>query len=119
MIKSLSINQIDAFIFDFYFIEDSERELNIKDIDFENDTTANQIKERFPDPDNDLAAAAENAGNIIFAQSFKPKTKAQAADSVKIRTEVMDRRLSLMKEKNYFRMVPENEREKYSTISKN
>jgi len=116
VIKTAAEHGIDAFLFDFYFIEESERELNIKDIDFENDTTANQIKEKFPDPDNDLAVAAENAGNIIFAQSFKPKTKAQAADSVKIRTEVMDRRLSLMKEKNYFRMVPENEREKYSTI---
>jgi class 3 adenylate cyclase/CHASE2 domain-containing sensor protein len=116
VIKTAAEHGMDAFLFDFYFIEDSERELNIKDIDFENDTTANQIKEKFPDPDNDLAIAAENAGNIIFAQSFKPKTKAQAADSVKIRTEVMDRRLSLMKEKNYFRMVPENEREKYSTI---
>ena len=116
VIKTAAEHGMDAFLFDFYFIEESERELNIKDIDFENDTTANQIKERFPDPDNDLAVAAENAGNIIFAQSFKPKTKAQAADSVKIRTEVMDRRLSLMKEKNYFRKVPENEREKYSTI---
>mgnify|MGYP001327784743 FL=1 len=116
VIKTAAEHGMDAFLFDFYFIEESERELNIKDIDFENDTTANQIKEKFPDPDNDLAVAAENAGNIIFAQSFKPKTKAQAADSVKIRTEVMDRRLSLMKEKNYFRMVPENEREKYSTI---
>jgi len=116
VIKTAAEHGMDAFLFDFYFIEESERELNIKDIDFENDTTANQIKEKFPDPDNDLAAAAENAGNIIFAQSFKPKTKAQAADSVKKRTEVMDRRLSLMKEKNYFRMIPENEREKYSTI---
>jgi len=116
VIKTAAEHGIDAFLFDFYFIEESERELNIKDIDFENDTTANQIKEKFPDPDNDLAVAAENAGNIIFAQSFKPKTKAQAADSVKIRTEVMDRRLSLMKEKNYFRKVAKGDREKYSTI---
>ena len=116
VIKTAAEHGMDAFLFDFYFIEDRERELNIKDIDFENDTTANQIKERFPDPDNDLATAAENAGNIFFAQSFKPKSKAQAADSVKKRTEVMDRRLSLMKEKNYFRMVPKNEKEKYSTI---
>ena len=116
VIKAAAEHGMDAFLFDFYFIEESERELNIKDIDFENDTTANQIKEKFRDPDNDLAFAAENAGNIIFAQSFKPKTKAQAADSVKKRTEVMDQRLSLMKEKNYFRKVPENEIEKYSTI---
>ena len=116
VIKTASEHGMDAFLFDFYFIEDSERELNIKDIDFENDTTANQIKERFPDPDNDLAVAAEKAGNIFFAQSFKPKTKAQTADSVKIRTEVMDRRLSLMKDKNYFRKVSKGDKEKYSTI---
>jgi len=116
VIKTATEHGMDAFLFDFYFIEESERELNIKDIDFENDTTANQIKEKFPDPDNDLAFAAENAGNIIFAQSFKPKTKAQAADSVKIRTEVMDRRLLLMKEKNYFRKVSKGDKEKYSTI---
>ena len=109
---------MDAFLFDFYFIEDSERELNIKDIDFHEDSivTVEQIKDKFPDPDNDLAAAAEKAGNIIFAQSFKPKTRAQAADSVKKRTAVMDRRLSLLKEKNYFRKVSKKDSVKYATI---
>ena len=109
---------MDAFLFDFYFIEDSERELNIKDIDFHEDSivTVEQIKDKFPDPDNDLAAAAEKAGNIIFAQSFKPKTRAQAADSVKKRTAVMDRRLSLLKEKNYFRKVSKKDSAKYATI---
>ena len=91
----------DAFLFDFYFIEESESEINKKDIDFSDSTlTIKKIETLFPDPDNDLAEAAQKAGNIIFAQSFKPKTKAQASDSIKKRTDVMSRRLSIMKEKN-------------------
>ena len=116
LIKLAGAHGVDAFLFDFYFIEESERQLNIKDLDFEKDTTAGQIKNKFPDPDNDLAIASTDAGNIIFAQSFKPKTKAQAADSVKKRTEVMDRRLSLMKSKGLFRMVSDKEKEKFSTL---
>ena len=90
--------------------------VNIKDIDFETDTTASQIKDRFPDPDNDLALESEKSGNIIFAQSFKPKTKAQAKDSIKVRTEVMDRRLKLMKERNFFRKVAPHEKEKFAPL---
>jgi len=75
VIKAAAEHGMDAFLFDFYFIEDSERELNLKDLNFDLDTTAQLIKNKFPDPDNDLALAAEEAGNIIFAQSFKPKTK--------------------------------------------
>ena len=116
LIKLAGEHGVDAFLFDFYFIEESERQLNIKDLDFDKDTTAGQIKNKFPDPDNDLAIASTKAGNIIFAQSFKPKTKAQVADSVKKRTEVMDRRLSLMKNKNLFRMVSDQEKEKFSTL---
>jgi len=116
VIKAAAEHGMDAFLFDFYFIEDSERELNIKDLNFDIDTTAQLIKNRFPDPDNDLALAAEEAGNIMFAQSFKPKTNAQASDSIKIRTDVMDRRLSLLKKKNYFRTIPEDDREKFSTL---
>ena len=116
LIKLSEQHDVDHFLFDFYFIEPSDRQLNIKDIDFEIDTTAEQIRDRFPDPDNDLAEASKKAGNIIFAQSFKPKTEAQAADSVKKRTEDMDRRLSMMKEKGYFRFVKESEKEKYSSI---
>ena len=70
-----------------------------------------QIKDKFPDPDNDLAAAAKKAGNIIFAQSFKPKTEAQSADSVKKRSETMTRRLKLMKKK----FISYIDREKYSS----
>ena len=32
-----------------------------------------QVESLFPDPDNDLADASKKAGNIIFAQSFKPQ----------------------------------------------
>ena len=116
VIKAAGQHGVDAFLFDFYFIENSERQINIKDIDFDKDTTAAQIKNRFPDPDNDLALASEIAGNIIFAQSFKPKTKAQSADSIKKRTTVMDQRLSLMKKKKYFRKIKESEKEKFSSI---
>ena len=116
VIKAAAEHGMDAFLFDFYFIEDSERELNLKDLNFDLDTTAQLIKNKFPDPDNDLALAAEEAGNIIFAQSFKPKTKAQASDSIKLRTEVMERRLSLLKNKNYFRPIPKDDREKFSTL---
>ena len=117
VIKTAAEHGMDAFLFDFYFIEESESELNKKDLDFTDSTlTVQKIEKLFPNPDKDLADAAEASGNIIFAQSFKPKTKAQAADSVKKRTEVMDRRLALMKNKNYFRMIPNDEKEKFSTI---
>jgi len=116
VIKLAGEHGADAFLFDFYFIEDSERELNIKDINFDTDTTAAQIKDRFPDPDNDLADAAQQAGNIIFAQSFKPKTKAQTKDSIKVRTDVMDRRLKLMKKRNFFRKIQPHELDKFSSL---
>ena len=105
---------LDAFIFDVYFIEDSERKLEYKVLKSITDSalTMDQVESLFPDPDNDLADASKKAGNIIFAQSFKPKTEAQASDSVKKRTEDMDRRLSMMKEKGYFRFVKESEKEK-------
>ena len=71
LIKLSEQHDVDHFLFDFYFIEPSDRQLNIKDIDFEIDTTAEQIRDRFPDPDNDLAEASKKAGNIIFAQSVE------------------------------------------------
>ena len=90
---------LDAFIFDVYFIEDSERKLEYKVLNNIADSTLSmeKVKELFPDPDNDLAAASQRAGNIIFAQSFKPQPKKK--ESVKKRTEVMERRLKLLEEK--------------------
>ena len=58
------------------------------------------FKRLFPDPDNDLAEASHRAGNIIYAQSFKPHPKKK--EPVKKRTAVMERRLALIKEKGYF-----------------
>ena len=68
---------LDAFIFDVYFIEDSERKLEYKVLKSITDSTLSmdQVENLFPDPDNDLANAAKKAGNIIFAQSFKPQGK--------------------------------------------
>ena len=71
----------------------------------------NEFKDLFPDPDNDLADAAKKAGNIIFAQSFKPQPKNK--EPVKQRSEVMDRRLKLLEEKKLFRKV---NRDDYSTL---
>ena len=96
---------LDAFIFDVYFIEDSERKLEYKVLKSITDSTLSmdQVENLFPDPDNDLANAAKKAGNIIFAQSFKPQGKKK--EPVKKRTEVMERRLKLLEERNLFRTV--------------
>ena len=92
---------LDAFIFDVYFIEDSERKLEHKVLKSITDSTLTmeQIESLFPDPDNDLADASKKAGNIIFAQSFKPQGEKKAP--IKKRTEVMERRLNLLEEKTF------------------
>ena len=104
---------LDAFIFDVYFIEDSERKLEHKVLKSITDSTLTmeQVESLFPDPDNDLADASKKAGNIIFAQSFKPQGEKKAP--IKKRTEVMERRLNLLEEKNLFRKV---DPKKYSTL---
>ena len=104
---------LDAFIFDVYFIEDSERKLELKVLDKVADSllSVNNVKDLFPDPDNDLAEASKKAGNIIFAQSFKPQPDKK--EPVKERSEVMERRLKLLEERKLFKRV---DREKYSTL---
>ena len=104
---------LDAFIFDVYFIEDSERKLEYKVLKSVTDSalTMDQVESLFPDPDNDLADASKKAGNIIFAQSFKPQGEKKTP--IKKRTEVMDRRLNLLEEKNLFRKV---DPKKYSSL---
>ena len=104
---------LDAFIFDVYFIEDSERKLEFKVLDKVTDSllSVNNVKNLFPDPDNDLAEASKEAGNIIFAQSFKPQPDKK--EPVKERSEVMERRLKLLEERKLFKRV---EREKYSML---
>jgi len=113
MVKLAEQHGLDAFIFDVYFIENSERKLEYKVLSNISDSVLNidQLKDLFPDPDNDLADAAKKAGNIIFAQSFKPQPKNK--EPVKQRSEIMDRRLKLLEEKKLFRRV---NRDDYSTL---
>jgi adenylate cyclase len=113
MVKLAEQHGLDAFIFDVYFIENSERKLEYKVLSNISDSVLNidQLKDLFPDPDNDLADAAKKAGNIIFAQSFKPQPKNK--EPVKQRSEIMDRRLKLLEEKKLFRRV---NRDEYSTL---
>ena len=105
MVNLAEQHDLDAFIFDVYFIEESERKLEYKALNNLSDSVLelNQIKSLFPDPDNDLAQAAKQAGNIIFAQSFKPQPNKK--EPVKKRSEVMERRLKLLEEKKLFRKV--------------
>ena len=113
LVNLASEHMLDAFIFDVYFIENSERKLEYKALNRLSDSTLTlkQIENLFPDPDNDLADAAKKAGNIIFAQSFKPQGDKKTP--VKKRTEVMERRLKLLEMKNLFRKVDPKE---YSTL---
>ena len=106
-------HRMDAFIFDVYFIEESERKLEYKVLNSVSDSVLSMenMKELFPDPDNDLAKASQRAGNIIFAQSFKPQPKKK--EPVKKRSEVMERRLKLLEDRNLFRTV---DRDQYSSL---
>ena len=106
-------HRMDAFIFDVYFIEDSERKLEYKVLNSVSDSllSMEKVKDLFPDPDNDLAKASQRAGNIIFAQSFKPQPEKR--EPVKKRSDVMERRLKLLEERGLFRVV---DREKYSSL---
>ena len=106
-------HKMDAFIFDVYFIEESERKLEYKVLNSISDSilSMENVKELFPDPDNDLAKASKRAGNIIFAQSFKPQPKKK--EPVKQRSEVMERRLKLLEDRNLFRTV---DRDQYSSL---
>ena len=77
MVELAQQHGLDAFIFDVYFIENSERKLEYKVLNNVTDSAMHieDFKSLFPDPDNELAEASERAGNIIFAQSFKPQPK--------------------------------------------
>ena len=71
LIKAAGEHGMDALIFDFYFIEDSERKLEMKALNKVTDSAmhVDDFKRLFPDPDNDLALAAQKSGNVIFGQS--------------------------------------------------
>ena len=66
MVNLAAEHGLDAFIFDVYFIEDSERKLEYKVLNSITDSTMSmeKVKDLFPDPDNDLADASQKAGNI-------------------------------------------------------
>jgi len=105
MVKAAGQHGMDVLAFDIYFIEESERQLNYKVLDNIQDSilSMDAVKDLFPDPDFDLAREAEAAGNIVFAQSFKPQPKKK--EKVKERTDSQNSRLALMEEKGLFRKV--------------
>ena len=69
------------------------------------------VKNLFPNPDDDLASASSQAGNIYFAQSFKPQPKKR--EKVKKRTPEQEKRLKAMTKKNLYRKVNPDD---YKTI---
>ena len=109
MVEAAGEHGMDVLAFDIYFIEKSERKLNISALESVKDSlvSMNQVRNFFPNPDSDLATAAEKAGNITFAQSFKPQSKKK--EKIKERTDVQNTRLSLMESKNLFRKVDTND----------
>jgi len=105
LIKAAGEHGMDALIFDFYFIEDSERKLEMKELNKVTDSAmhVDDFKRLFPDPDNDLALASKKSGNIIFGQSFKPQGKKR--EPVKKATPTMARRLKLLEKRDMFKVV--------------
>lgn len=113
MVQAAGQHGMDLLAFDIYFIENSERKLNYKALNAVADSvlSLDQVKNLFPNPDSDLANASQIAGNISFAQSFKPQPKKK--EKVKERTDVQNTRLNLMDSLNLFRKV---NRDDYSSI---
>ena len=113
MVEAAGQHGMDILAFDIYFIEHSERELNYKSLQNISDSvvTIESVKNLFPNPDNDLASAASSAGNVYFAQSFKPQPK--KSEKVKIRTPEQEKRLEAMTRKKLYREVDPDE---YKTI---
>ena len=69
-------HRMDAFIFDVYFIEDSERKLEYKVLNSVSDSilSMEKVKDLFPDPDNDLAKASKRAG-ILFSPRVSNRSR--------------------------------------------
>ena len=105
MIKAAQEHDMSAIAFDMFFIERSERELDIKDLSSVQDTilSLDEVRDLFPDPDNELASAAGEAGNVYFAQAFFPQPKKKMP--VKKRTDVKHSRLMELKDKGFFSIV--------------
>ena len=105
MIKAAQEHDMSAIAFDMFFIERSERELDIKDLSSVQDTilSLDEVRDLFPDSDNELASAAGEAGNVYFAQAFFPQPKKKMP--VKKRTDVKHSRLMELKDKGFFSIV--------------
>ena len=105
---------IDALAFDIFFIERQERKLEYDDVSIINDSvlTIKEIENLFPNPDIDLANAAEAAGNIYFGYTFFPQPSKKMA--VKKRTNEKNVRLQLLEDKKFFRKIEPSE---YETIN--
>ena len=109
MVKAAGEHGMDVLAFDIYFIEESERQLNIKALEKVQDSilSLTGVKGLFPDPDFDLADESELAKNIFFAQSFKPQPKKR--EKIKERTKSQNSRLDLLTERKMFRQIDRNE----------
>ena len=70
MVEAAGQHGMNILAFDIYFIENSERELNYKALENISDSVISMesVKNLFPNPDDDLASASSQAGNIYFAQ---------------------------------------------------
>ncbi len=93
VVEAAGQHRMDALAFDIYFIEESERTLEISALENIEDSSfsISGLKDLFPNPDFDLASAASKAKNIYFAQSFKPQPEKK--EKVKERTETQNKRL--------------------------
>ena len=105
---------MDALAFDIFFIERQERKLEYDNVSTINDSvlTIKEIEDLFPNPDIDLANAAEKAGNIYFGYTFFPQPAKKMA--VKKRTKEKDARLQLLDDGKFFRKIDPY---KYETIN--
>ena len=102
---------MDALAFDIFFIERQERKLEYENISTINDSVLSlkEIKNLFPDPDIDLAKAAEDAGNIYFGYTFFPQPSKKM--NTKKRTREKEIRLQILEEKKFFRKIIPSEYE--------
>lgn len=113
MVEAAGQHGMNILAFDIYFIENSERELNYKALENISDSVISMesVKNLFPNPDDDLASASSQAGNIYFAQSFKPQPKKR--ERVKKRTLEQEKRLEAMTRKKLYKKVDPDD---YKTI---
>ena len=102
---------MDALAFDIFFIERQERKLEYENVSSINDSVLSlkEIENLFPNPDIDLANAAEEAGNIYFGYTFFPQPSKKM--EVKKRTQEKEVRLQLLEDKKFFRKIVPSEYE--------